>query len=77
MCKFYGGIHGAAWAEADVIVTTPGTTPKEYVNFGKVNCYRLILDESHLYEHGASPKLPASKLFDKTRTHIGKSHSAF
>ena len=75
MCKFYGGIHGAAWAEADVIVTTPGTTPKEYVNFGKVNCYRLILDESHLYEHGASPKLPASKLFDKPSTDGGTHYS--
>ena len=67
MCKFYGGKHGVAWHEADVVVTTPGTTPpKEEIKAGfKVPCYRLILDESHLYEKGADPKLPCTKLFDR------------
>ena len=33
----------------------------------RLKCHRLILDESHLYERGADPKLPTTRMF-KGRT---------
>ena len=55
---------GLGWRSADVVVTTPATKlPQQEVDpiSHQLKCYRLILDESHLYERGADPKLPTTQ----------------
>ena len=72
VCKYYGGAHGASWRSADVVVTTPATKlPQQEVDpiSHQLKCYRLILDESHLYERGADPKLPTTRMFKSEMDH--------
>ena len=66
-----GGTHGASWKTADVVVTTPATKlpPQEVDGSNALRCHRLILDESHLYERGADPKLPTTRMFDAGMDH--------
>ena len=49
---------------ADIFVTTPHSKPP--LHFGRV--HRLIIDESHLYEKGADPKLPSTRVFKQRPT---------
>ena len=60
ICNLYGGTpeQKAKCGAADVIVSTPHSSPPKNLNR---NIHRLIIDESHLYEKGSDPKLPATK----------------
>ena len=59
VCKKYGSGSGDH-RNADVIVTTPHSALPGKPTGGFI-CHRLIVDESHLYEQGALPKMPATK----------------
>ena len=61
MCKYYGS-KGKLTSLTDVVVTTPHTKPPP--GSLMTTCTRLILDESHLYEHKADPKLPPGKIMN-------------
>ena len=53
------------------VVTTPATKlpPQEVDLSHRLQCYRLILDEAHLYERGYDPKLPTTRMFKSGMDH--------
>ena len=64
--KHYGS-HPPIQKTTDVVITTPHTKPCEQV---LAKCRRLILDESHLYEPKADPKLPQGRVFKYAASYI-------
>ena len=72
MVKYYGGgkreLTQAYLDSIDILITTPHTSPFKRRGAGlELKCRRLILDESHLYEKKASPKLPPRRVFEVYR----------
>ena len=70
----YYGTKQRVDASTDVVITTPHTKPPEIERFRK--CTRLVLDESHLYEPKADPKLPPNKILRYCAWHTAARHRA-
>ena len=55
--------------DADIFVTTPHSKPPpHFARDLQARVHRLIIDESHLYEKGADPKLPSTRVFKQRPT---------
>ena len=64
ICKKYGSATGNH-RTADVVITTPHSNVPDGPNVGEgYECHRLIVDESHLCEKGADPKMPHTKILE-------------
>lgn len=63
ICKRYGAAQGDH-RTADVVITTPHSALPGGAGLHGYPCHRLIVDESHLYEKGADPKMPITKILE-------------